>query len=306
MPAFRPTDPDSPRRSPDRSWATRLAWATLVGGGALLIVRAFLATVVQVHGDGMAPTIVDGDTVMLLRGRWAVGAGDIVVYDPAHGVAPGPVGTPPLPDPGQAREDPGEPDARARPVRPLRDTAVVDEDELEGRWDEVTRRAAGSGPRALRLGRVLACPGDTVTFNLADASMGIAVNGARVQHKPGETIRIVLRAEGPDGPAPGSPRLRTTAYESMGELRWPVLTDAAPRARWNALELPPDPGPVEVRAPGYLVLADNRPEGACCDSRALGWIDPEAIRGEVVARLAGNSRSTPDLDPRTRGASLLP
>ncbi len=51
-------------------------------------------------------------------------------------------------------------------------------------------------------------------------------------------------------------------------------------------------------APGYLVLADNRDDGRCCDSRALGWIDMASIRGEVVVRLGGGD-ARPGAQPGT-------
>ena len=66
----------------DKSWPTRVAWGVLLGGFALVMTRASIATVVRVHGTGMDPTISDGDGVLLVRSTLALEAGDIVVYDP--------------------------------------------------------------------------------------------------------------------------------------------------------------------------------------------------------------------------------
>ena len=283
----------------------------LVGGGALIALRATVATVVQIHGDGMAPTIVDGDTVLLVRGKWSLDPGDIVVYDPTPAPVDGDTSPLPEPAPGHDQEDQDHPDARKAPVKQLRNTAVVDKDEFEGNWERVKDRSGVNAMPAsvLRLGRVLAQPGDTVTFNVEGAAMGLSVNGSPVQRKDSDPMRIVLRGQpvlGEDREDVEKPRLRGTAYEWVGDVRYPVLTNSSPRANWGAMALPPDRGPVEVTAPGYLILADNREEGACCDSRAVGWVTPEHVRGEVVARLAGDSRVTPDLDPRARGLQWLP
>lgn len=303
-------DEDAGKRPPDRSLSTRIAWLTLFGGGALIALRATIATVVQVHGDGMAPTIVDGDTIVLVRGRWSVGNGDIVIYDPTPPGLADVSGSPPRPTPGAKDEQPDYPDARKPPVKAMRDTAVVDEDEFEGNWERVKDRSGVDAERArtLRIGRVIASPGDTVTFNVQDAAMGLSVNGVPVRQKPGDTMRIVLRGEpvlGEDQGDVDRPRIRATAYEWLGDVRYSVLTNTADTA-WTQLALPEERGPVQVQAPGFLILADNRNEGACCDSRAIGWVIPENVRGEVVARIAGNTNATPDLDPRARGPALLP
>jgi signal peptidase I len=304
---------DEPRKRgspPDRSLSTRIAWLVLFGGGSLIALRATIATVVQVHGDGMAPTIVDGDTVVLVRGRWSVGNGDIVIYDPTPNTLEDPAGTLPRPTPGAEDEQPDYPDARKRPVKAMRNTAVVDEDEFEGNWERVQQKSGVDADKArtLRVGRVIASPGDTVTFNVQDAAMGLSVNGVPVRQKAGDTMRIVLRGEpvlGEDPAEVGRPRIRATAYEWLGDVRYSVLTNTADTA-WTQLALPEERGPVQVHAPGYLILADNRNEGACCDSRAIGWVIPENVRGEVVARIAGNTNATPDMDPRARGPALLP
>jgi hypothetical protein len=65
-------------------------------------------------------------------------------------------------------------------------------------------------------------------------------------------------------------------------------------AAWAGMDLPADDTPIEIIAPGYLVLADHRDEGACCDSRVLGFLPPAALRGEVVARIAGDARKAPN------------
>lgn len=318
---FRRDDPeDAPRRGRNKrtsTWSTRLAAFVLIGGGALLFTRATLATVIQVHGDGMAPTILDGESVVMLRGKWGIEAGDLVVYDPAPSVLPG------EPDPREPGLDepppederhggPGDLDGR-RFVDPerrargqLHDTAVVEVDEVDSNWQRVRDR--GRQPRNFRVGRVLAVPGDTVTFHVPDAALGLAINGSPLAQKADEPMRLVLAGK----PAPGEdsddverPRMRAVAWETLGDSRYPVLLATSPTT-WSGMDLPTDLGPIEIRAEGYLILADNRDEGACCDSRAIGWVPPERLRGEVVLRLAGDPGASPDSDPRSRGLALLP
>lgn len=98
------------------------------------------------------------------------------------------------------------------------------------------------------------------------------------------------------------------AYETTADRRYQVLVPVdEPDEPWPGLGLPPpEAGPVELEAPGYLVLADNRDDGACCDSRAVGWVPAEAIRGKVLMRLVGNAAAAPDLDPGTRGLRWKP
>ena len=67
------------------------------------------------------------------------------------------------------------------------------------------------------------------------------------------------------------------------------------------MALPADPGPIELIADGYLILADNRDDGACCDSRALGFIPRDQIQGEITLRLGGSAHVPDDIDPRSRG-----
>jgi signal peptidase I len=275
------------------------------------LLRASVATVVQVHGDGMAPTIVDGDTVLLIRGKWSVMPGDVVVYDPHPADDPEGSSELPQPAPGAGEEDDTHPDARKSSIKQMRDVSVVDRDEFEGNWERVKEKSGVDTPvaRAYRIGRVVACPGDKVTFNVDEAALGVSVNGIPLQQKSKEPIRIVLRGKpilGEDEAAVHRPRLRTSAYEWHGDVRYQVLTNTSADAAWPTLGLPSDRGPVQLTAPGYLILADNRQEGACCDSRAIGWVRPDHVRGEVVARLAGNSNATPDLDPQARGIQWLP
>ncbi len=307
---FRRDDDDEAPRPRDRSWSTRIAWLTLFGGGLLLVTRLSVATVVEVHGDGMAPTLVDGDSVLILRSGTEIQRGDIVVYDPSaatpgawssHVPAEGD-------DPEGAIEEGEEfPDARRDPNKDLRNTAVVDPDELGDNWEKVKKRSDGLAARErvpLRLGRVLAVPGDVVTFNVeGGAALGLAVDGQPVPQKPGDPIRIRLRGDVPDGADRPQPMLRALAYETTDERRYPVLVSSREGLPgWEGLALPdPEAGPVELEAPGYLVVADNRDDGACCDSRRLGWIPAEAIRGEVLLRFAGDPAATPDLDPSARG-----
>ncbi len=314
---FRRHDPDpddAPRRRPDRSWSARLARGVLVAGAALLVARVTLATVVRVRGDGMAPTILDGEHILVLRGRMSVARGDVVLYEPEPRPAEVAAGAAPeQPDAGDGRDGAGPKDAARRAARKsLRNTAVVDPEELEDNWRRVQARSEGLGAAirrapALRVGRVLALPGDEVTFHVPDVPLGILVAGEPVVRKGADPLRVALRGERPPSKPP-TLALRTTAYETVAHRRFRVILDpGAPSPAWRALELPPaEAGPVQVTAEGYLVLADNRMEGACCDSRALGWIDPDAVRGEVVARLSAPPAATPDLDPQARGFTWSP
>jgi hypothetical protein len=145
--------------------------------------------------------------------------------------------------------------------------------------------------------------------------MGIAVNGVPLRHKSSFARRMVL----PAPPTPGErardldvASVRATAYESLGERRYPILVSSE-REELAGIEalVAPSAGsvsetPTSIIAPGYLVFSDNRPEGACCDSRAVGWIDPDAVEGEVVARLSGATDKAPDADPAARGPRWLP
>lgn len=298
----RPAEPEVAAARPrDRSWSTRLAWIVLCGGGLLVVARMSLATVVKIHGDGMAPTIVDGDHVLLVRGEWSVERGDVIVY--ATELPENAEVAPPLPaehDAPRTRNKEGRefPDARAQPGRDLRNTAVVDPDELgptlEHNWQTVQARADGSiTERSYRVGRVLARPGDRVVVVRRATGVELTVEGATILRKAAPPLRIVLREVGADATE------RPVAYETNGERRYLVLDrglDGALDLRALGME-----GKTEIVAPGYLVLADNRDEGACCDSRALGWIDAARIRGEIAARLAGDPAATPDLDPAARG-----
>lgn len=297
-----------------RSWSTRLAWLTLVGGVALVVTRVGVATVVQVHGDGMAPTLLDGDHVMLMRGRSAVEPGDVVVYDPGAG-GPGPLGEPRMAEADDPRSDNAEgeelPDVRDEPDRNLRNTAVIDPEQLEDNWERVQSRSDGLATYeapTLRVGRVLAVPGDRVAFHVPNAALGLAIEGQPLVHKDAEPLRLALRdADDPEAPA-GPARMRATAYETTDARRYRVLVPVdSPLDAWPGLGLPPaEDGPVELEAPGYLVVADNRDDGACCDSRAVGWIPAEAIRGRVLVRLTGSSKAAPDLAQDARGLQWKP
>jgi signal peptidase I len=297
------------RRPPprQRSTSTKLAYCVLVGGGVLLLTRAMLATVIQVHGDGMAPTILDGESVVMIRGTWGIEPGDLVVYDP----------TPP---PEEACDEDESPDTARRPSPApgpseggaavdeqrtprgeLQDAAVVDVDDVESNWERVRDRDSRARPRNFRIGRVLARPGDTVTFHVPDVALGLVINGSPLQQKLDDPIRLVLAGRDDVD----TPRLRTLAWETLGDTRYPILPGTS-GSSWPAIPLPDDLGPIEIRAEGYLILADNRDEGACCDSRALGWVSGEKVRGEVVLRLAGDPGAAPDSDPRSRGLARLP
>ncbi|MFV8756340.1 S26 family signal peptidase [Nannocystaceae bacterium ST9] len=283
--------PDDEPARPTRSTSARVAWVMLLGLGAVVFARASLATVVQVHGDGMAPTILDAESVLMVRGTWGIERGDIVVYDPTPPSEPT---LAPEPEPTPRRSTPGPLD-RGRNVDPdrkprgeLRNTAVVEVDEVEANWDRV-RSADDDRPRGYRVGRVLACPGDTVTFHVPDVALGLLVNGTPIAQKAGETIELAFAAASPKGAHEREAKQkRATAWETLGDTRYPILAGSTPTS-WPGIGLPDDLGALEIQAEGYLVLADNRDEGACCDSRVLGWIPAEKVRGEVVLRLTGES-----------------
>jgi len=307
---FRRADPDdeAPDAPTDRSWPTRLAWLVLVGGAALLVVRCGVATVVEIHGDGMAPTLLSGDHVVLVRGTWGLAAGDLVVYDPTPPA-------PPAPEPARAPAIPGAREGRGLPRhdgprQPLRNTAVVDVDDLDlgDEWQAVQRRsgvAADVAPRSLRVGRILAVPGDRITFGDPAGVLGLAINGRTLTQEIGAPLRLAIR--GPQDAAAPPARPRNTATEALGERRYQILVaDPGRPARWPGMPLPGDSGPVEIEADGYLVIADNRDEGACCDSRALGFVDAGRIRGEIVLRLGGRNPAHPDVAPADHGLRWKP
>ena len=308
---FRRSDDDvAPISKPRRSASARVAWVLLIGAGAVVLTRASAATIVQVHGDGMAPTILDGESVVMIRGTWGIEPGDIVVYDPTPPAEPPePEAEPPRPLPRSTpgKSDQGrtiEPERRARGQ--LRNTAVVEVDEVEANWEQVQGGKHDRRPRGYRVGRVLACPGDTVTFHVPDVPLGLLVDGSPIAQKPGDRIRIALAGKPRPGEIAGrEPRMRETAWETLGDSRYPILAGTMPMD-WTGIGLPDDMGPIEIHAEGFLVLADNRDEGACCDSRVLGWIAPQNVRGEVVLRLAGDPGAMPDGDPSARAMQWLP
>src|SRR5690606_17160711 len=82
---FRKNDDPPPRRwffGGQTSLSARLAWLVLVLAVTFVILRMSIATIVSVHGDGMAPTILDGDHVLMIRGTWGLQRGDVLVYQP--------------------------------------------------------------------------------------------------------------------------------------------------------------------------------------------------------------------------------
>lgn len=272
--------PDEPAPRPQRSTSARVAWVMLLGIGAVVLTRASLATIVQVHGDGMAPTILDAESVVMVRGTWGIERGDVVVYDPTPPSEPS---SEPELEPLPPRTTPGPIDEgrtidpKRRPRGELRNTAVVEVDEVEANWSRV-RDQDEDQPRGYRVGRVLAGPGDTVTFHVPDVALGLLINGSPIEQKADTAIE---RTPVDD------PKLRPTAWETLGDTRYPILAGTTP-PNWAGIGLPDDLGTLEVQAEGYLIMADNRDEGACCDSRVLGWIPAEKIRGEVVLRLTGD------------------
>ncbi|MBL9102189.1 MAG: hypothetical protein JNL82_14590 [Myxococcales bacterium] len=302
---FRRADPELDEPPSDRSWPTRLAWLVLVGGGLVLVLRCGVATVVEIHGDGMAPTLLGGDHVVLVRGTWGLARGDLVIYDPRPPPEPPPPVEPPEP-PGP-REGRGLPRGDG-PRQPLRNTAVVDADDLDlgDEWKAVQRRSGVSdaAPPSLRVGRILAVPGDRITFGDPDG-LGVAINGAPLTQHASTPLRLAVRGAGADPGAPARPR--ATASEAIGERRYRVLTTSLGQPlRWPGMQLPEDAGPVEIEADGYLVVADNRDEGACCDSRALGFVGRDNIRGEIVLRLGGRNLDHPDIAPADHGLLWKP
>ena len=277
----------------------------------MLLARASLGTVVQVHGDGMAPTILHGDTVLVVRGAYGVEVGDIVVYEVPR--APD-LDAEPLRAPPPQGDRAGDPEHRApdvdrdmAPARPLRDTAVVDPEQVDENWSRLQGDDAPA--RTFRVGRVLAIPGQRLEFGDADAALGLVVDGEALSQKSTEPMRLVLQGE----PVPGEdldevakPKLHAVAYESRGNTRYPVLI-SLDETTWPGMALPSSlGGPAELVADGYLIVSDNRDAGRCCDSRALGLVPADNLRGEVVMRLAANPHATPDVDPSSRRLQWLP
>jgi signal peptidase I len=276
----------------------------------VILARASVATVVAVHGDGMAPTLLDGEHVLLVRGSWTVERGDVVVYDPRTATQRE---LPAAPAPREYDAPHGEREGRehidpaARPQRDLRNTAVVDPDELDANWAKVQAKAGHASvtppPRAYRVGRVLAVPGDTITVHEPTRGLGLRVNGVLVASKPDAPVRLELAA------ADGAGRrtvMVARSFETLGDRRYAVLPELeqAGGTRWPGLDVPgPEAGPVEVVADGYLVIADNRVEGACCDSRVLGFVSAAAIRGEVTARLGARAEVPAAADSLAAGTA---
>ena len=263
---------------PDNSWPTRIAWGVLIGGFALVLTRASVATVVRVHGAGMDPTISDGDGVLLVRSTLALEAGDIVVYDPTP---------PPEPQPEPDELPGGDPrDAAsfgpADELQPaLPNTAVVDVEGVEKRWGRLSRAdsVTPGPPASYRIGRILALPGDAVSFHVQDAPLGIAVNG------------VPLRAEADSALGESEPASASLTRLEMGP-QGPYRVRPATEVSWPGMVLPEENGPVQIRAAGYLIVADNRDESACCDSRAIGWVPAEHIRGEIALRIRARAPTT--------------
>jgi len=305
---FRRADPDADDGPSDgRSWPTRLAWLILVGGATTLVLRCGVATVVEIHGDGMAPTLLSGDHVLLVRGSWGLARGDLVIYDPRPAPTPAPPAK--LPEPPGTREHRGPP-RHDGARQPLRNTAVVDPADLDlgDEWTAVQRRSGvgtDKAPPSLRVGRILAVPGDRITFGDPEGTLGVAVNGAPLTQKAGAPLRLAIHGAGADASRPARPR--ATASEAIGERRYRVLTaESGTPLHWPGMHLPGDAGPIEVEADGYLIVADNRDEGACCDSRALGLVAAENIRGEIVLRLGGRNAEHPDIAPADHGLLWKP
>ncbi|TPV97153.1 MAG: hypothetical protein B7733_01035 [Myxococcales bacterium FL481] len=289
---------DAPRASDERSLANRLAWLVIGLVGVLVLLRATIVTVVTVEGAGMEPTIRDGDLVLLVRHTGQIARGDVVVYEPLPTVmlAGGEEARPPrVPLPGEAAASTESATAASASGPPLPNTAVVDRAKLERNWQELQSAAsapAGARP-PLRVARVLAVPGDVVAFRVPGAALGLAINGQPLRQKDAMPARLPLTAvaRGGTDAAPatptGGPSAATPtapAYEWLDDLRYPVRPDSR-GTTWVGMDLPADGTPVQVTAEAYLLLADNRPDGACCDSRALGWISAGAISGEIYARL---------------------
>ncbi len=306
------TGPGAHRRG-GRHWSKRVALGVLVSLVALVAVRASVATVVRIHGDGMAPTLLDGDAALLLRTGWELEIGDIVIYDPE------------LTMPAEAATRVAAPIERANGEMdlgaadepdispPMVNTAVVEREELDHGWNRVQRKTLGDGshPGGLRVGRVLAMPGDRITFGHESGALGLAINGTPIVQKQGEValVRLLAPSSSSSGDKAGDKardkatpskqetvlRERATRYEMYGAHRWTVLPAHAP-IEWTGLGLPSlHDGPIEIVADGYLIIADHRDDGACCDSRALGLIPREAIRGELVARM--RAKHDPNDDP---------
>lgn len=271
-------------------WSARLAWLVLAAVALLFVLRLTVATVVKVHGHGMAPSLGDGDSVLMLRGTWSVSRGDVVVYEPVGSDTPGPSA-----DAWAADEV-----AQLPPESNLPNAAVFDAEALGERWRTLERRAIAAAQDdemafegEFRVGRVLAVPGDVVTFNVQGAALGLSINGELITQKRRSSVHLHGHLPDRNEQSWVDERGRkieasSALYEWLAERRYPVLASTTP-VEWSGMHLPDRHAPVEMEAAGYLIIADNRDGGACCDGRRLGWIAAGRIRGEIVRRLASRS-----------------
>ena len=159
----------------------------------------------------------------------------------------------------------------------------VDDLGLDKEWSKVQRRSGVDkelppAPSSFRVGRILARPGDTVTFR-SDGRTGLAINGAPIEHKAAGMIDLVVRGR-PDpsesSAALDSPRSRGSAYEMVGGRRFRVLATPGVGERWPAMRLPSDPGPVEIveKCRCALVAFASTMSRATIPSSAAGGDEP--------------------------------
>ena len=297
---------------------TRIVWPTIgLSIAALVMLRLFVVTILVIEGNAMAPSLRNGDQVILLRGTWGLSAGDVVAFDvtktrpsqpdsPKPRSLPPPTNDPKTPAPEErpkngTQNDPSSDVFRQSaesPRRELRDTHLwIDATEVEDRWERLSNQAAQSGvpdsvlgsaatgTGAIGIGRIIALPGQRVTFRDSKCPLGLAGP---------ESHCLIRQHQTKDG--------RT--LEHRGAVQYAVLhSNDSEMDDWAAMTLPDDTLPVEIIAPGYLILSDDRSSHSAFDSRAIGWIDPEHIRGELVFRV--------NHDPQARGhqrpaGSLIP
>lgn len=256
--------------APTLSWRTRLGRWGLSGFLLLAGVRVFCATVVQVEGQAMAPNLGDADRIVVARGDWLIAPGDAVVYHPppsfwqnGEGQAP-PNGRAPL---QQA------PLAVSLSTGKTLPSAWLDAEVLATRWQSLNNDSRAVDSAQWWIGRVLARPGDVVVFGDPAAKQGIIVNGV-----------VIHDVADPQAGTPTKPTRKVV----MGE-RVVAVQGSALRLDLARLLPPNTTLPVAVSAPGYLLLADDRDRGACCDSRRLGWIARSAVEGSVVARVRASA-----------------
>jgi signal peptidase I len=241
----------------------------VVGVLGLVVVRVFVATIVEVEGHAMSPNLENEDRIFVRRGAWMIAPGDAVVFRPPpdlltrSGFAPPPASVPPQGQPPLAMS--------VTSGQPL-PSAWLDRSALAARWSHL--QGESEDPKGhWWMGRVLARPGDVVVFGDPAAKGGIIVNGA-----------ILHDVADPQADNPKLPSRKIVLGDRVVSVQGSTLRFDIARLVPAGTKLP-----VAIEAPGFLVLADDRDRGQCCDSRKLGWVDASAVKGAVLGRLRFNA-----------------